>query len=70
MSGILERTLIDEKVAAKYLGMSRTWLRKCRCSGIGGPPFHRLGRSIRYSVADLDAWLSENRHDPAVVTSV
>ncbi|GGF66918.1 hypothetical protein GCM10007301_28190 [Azorhizobium oxalatiphilum] len=46
--------------AAKHLGMSVSTLNKLRCYG-GGPAFFKLGRTVVYSPADLDAWLAERK---------
>lgn len=64
-TGITAR-LLTERDAATYVGMSRQFLRKSRLDGARedhtpGPPFIRLGRSIRYAIDDLDAWISEHR---------
>jgi len=32
-----------------------------------GPPYIRIGSSVRYRRSDLDAWLDRNRVDPAAV---
>lgn len=49
--------------AADYIGMSEVWLRQGRCMGKEGhPPYVKMGRSIRYLRADLDAWLASRRH--------
>lgn len=58
--------LITEKEAAQYIGMSAAFLRKSRMEGrrknrTPGPPFIKIGKSIRYSLRDLDAWLLEHR---------
>ena len=58
--------VLNEKDAARYICMSRPYLRKCRCEGnVGnrtpGPPYVKLGRAVRYRVADLDEWLLANR---------
>jgi Helix-turn-helix domain len=42
--------------AAAYLDTTAKTLATWRCRG-GGPPFTRLGRSIRYRRGDLDAFL-------------
>jgi hypothetical protein len=60
--------LLDELETAGYLRMSVAFLRSDRSRGhIGGatagPPFLRLGRTIRYRRDDLDAWLAEHRID-------
>jgi predicted DNA-binding transcriptional regulator AlpA len=58
---------LAEGEAAEYIGMSVAYLKKARVSGtIGnrtpGPAFHRMGRrAVRYSRADLDAWLASHR---------
>ena len=62
--------LIDEHAAAQRLGVSVSFLRADRYRGhVGrrtpGPPFYRVGAAVRYSVADLDAWLAEQRVDRA-----
>ena len=46
--------------AAVYLSLSRQRLAKLRLTG-GGPAYSKLGRTIVYSPADLDAWLAANR---------
>ena len=58
--------LMKEKEAANYIGMSSSYLQHDRCYGATadktpGPAFIRIGRSIRYSKADLDYWLSRVR---------
>lgn len=60
-------TMLDTD-AAKYAGVSTSFLRKARMDGdrtnyTPGPPFIRFGRAIRYLKADLDAWIAANRHD-------
>ena len=64
---------LSEREAAEYIGMSRQFLRRCRMtgpnkSGTRGPVFLRLpnGRSIRYLISDLDAWLQAARSEEAV----
>lgn len=59
-------TLLTEPEAAAYIGMSVAYLRMDRCRGhltgrTPGPPYLRLGRSIRYDTHDLDAWLGARR---------
>lgn len=61
-------TLLPETEAAHYIGMSVAYLRMDRCRGhVGnrtpGPPFLKLGRSVRYDVRDLEKWLAERRVD-------
>jgi predicted DNA-binding transcriptional regulator AlpA len=59
-------TALNEKDTARYVGMSVSFLRRARCEGAPGgrtpgPPFVKLGRSVRYLVSDLDAWLQAHR---------
>lgn len=51
--------MMNEKDAAKYLGMSVAWFQRKRVTG-GGPPFSKVGQSVRYSLRDLDYWLQYN----------
>ena len=58
--------LVDEKVAAKMLGMSRSWLARGRMdgaskNGLAHPPYYKFGTAVRYSVADLEEWAMANR---------
>ncbi len=46
--------------AADYLGISKSLLDKLRCYG-GGPTYAKLGSSVIYSTADLDAWVASKR---------
>jgi hypothetical protein len=61
---------LREGLAAEYLDMSVAFLQAGRCRGTFGkrtptPAFHKFGRLVKYDVADLDAWLSARRVDPA-----
>lgn len=48
--------LLTPPLAAKYIGLSTSWLAKSRMSG-RGPRFLKLGSAVRYRACDLDAWL-------------
>jgi predicted DNA-binding transcriptional regulator AlpA len=48
--------LLTAKDAADVLRLSASWLAKARMRG-DGPPFVKLGRSIRYSEAALGQWM-------------
>jgi len=58
---------LTEKDAARYIGMSVSFLRQSRCHGnrqnhTPAPPFIQIGRrAIRYKIDDLERWLDENR---------
>lgn len=58
--------VLNESEAAKYIGMSQSFLRQDRMNGFRknrtkGPAFIRVGRNIRYHLSDLDSWLDEHR---------
>lgn len=53
-------TTLTTKQAATYIGKSASWLNKSRMSGTG-PVYLKLGGSVRYLPADLDAWLDAAR---------
>mgnify|MGYP000438569516 CR=1 FL=1 len=54
------RGMLRTPDAAQYLGISTSTLNKLRVLG-GGPAYHKLGRIVGYSHADLDAWLASRR---------
>ncbi len=54
------RQRLTESETAMYLAMSKPWLRLQRMRG-HGPNFLKIGRSVRYDVRDLDAWLQKHR---------
>lgn len=56
--------LIDEAALATRLGVSRSTLQSWRYSG-RGPRFIKLGRMVRYRVADVEAYLHANTRGSA-----
>lgn len=53
-------TLLTEKQAAQRLGCSIYKLQKDR--RIGSPiPYIKIGRSVRYQIEDIDAYLANHR---------
>lgn len=56
----LDNTPVDTERAAPMLGLQPSTLHKMRLTG-DGPPFLKLGRSIRYLPSDLRAWLESRR---------
>lgn len=61
--------LLNDAEAAECLGLSSSTMRSWRCRGIG-PAYTKLGPGekapVRYSVADLEAFIAEGRHIPPV----
>ena len=49
--------IFDVRGAAERTGLSANTLNNLRSSG-GGPKFLKLGRAVRYSEADINAWLA------------
>jgi hypothetical protein len=52
--------LLTPKEAAAVLKVSLSWLAKARMRG-DGPPYTRIGRSIRYRQEDLVEWTKGRR---------
>ena len=55
----IERLLTPQE-AADLLRVSMSWLAKARMRG-DGPPYIRIGRSIRYSEAALLQWMKSRQ---------
>ena len=58
-----ERVYISTVDAAARLGLSPRTLDRYRATG-GGPAFHRFGGRVRYSGADLEAWVASRQRTP------
>jgi len=56
------KQLMDSDEAAEYLGLKRTTLEAWRCKG-GGPLYLKLGRAVKYRLADLDAFIEERVYE-------
>lgn len=56
--------LSPAEVEAIYSISAKT-LANWRCEHYG-PPYHRVGRSIKYSVIELDAWMAEQQIKPVL----
>jgi predicted DNA-binding transcriptional regulator AlpA len=52
--------LLPDHQVAEVTGRSRKTLQKDRVRG-GGVPFIRFGRSVRYRLSDLQAWIGSQR---------
>jgi predicted DNA-binding transcriptional regulator AlpA len=53
--------LLTPKEAAELMKVSLSWLAKARMRG-DGPPFIKIGRSIRYSEAGLFQWMKSRQY--------
>lgn len=54
---------VDEQWLARRLNASQAVVRKKRREGTG-PRYHKIGRLVRYKVADIEAWLSHLAVEP------
>jgi len=66
----IDDRLFTEQQTSDYLQMSESFLRQSRMEGkregrTPGPPFIRIGRSVRYRLSDLNNWLAEHRVEVA-----
>ena len=56
--------LLNEQAAARMLACSAALLRKWRLYG-GGPAYCHIGRLVRYSQADLSAFIESRKVEAA-----
>ena len=54
------RRMLRTEDASTYTGLSASTLTKMRLTG-AGPEYIKIGKSVVYDPADLDAWLSSKR---------
>jgi hypothetical protein len=52
---------LREADAARYLGLTASFLRAARVGRCDGPTYVRIGRAVAYLRADLDAFLDARR---------
>ncbi len=53
--------LLNSRQAANYLGISVRTLEKWRFSKSQDLPYLKLGRTVRYSLSDLEKWALSRR---------
>lgn len=68
LPAISDRRMLRTDDAAKLIGLSPSTLAKFRLTG-GGPRYIKLGRSVVYDPADVEAWLSMHRRSSTSVPS-
>lgn len=56
------RNLLNENEAAAFLDTTIGTLQVWRSTGRYGIPFVKIGRSVRYKRADLEAWIESRTH--------
>ncbi len=64
-----ENRLINDKEAARRVGVSVAWFQQKRTTG-GGPPYIKVGRSVRYRISDLNHWFALNKVENTAQWSV
>lgn len=62
----MDKKVLNEIEASRYIGMSLSFLRQDRCYGAirehtPGPVFLKIGKAVRYHINDLDNWLQRHR---------
>jgi predicted DNA-binding transcriptional regulator AlpA len=56
-----EDKYLTEQQVAELTGFSVKFLQKLRRRGTGGPPYMKVGRSIRYKWSDVIKWMGSHR---------
>lgn len=59
-----EKHLINRTEVEEVFGVSKRFLEIAAMKG-GGPPFVRIGRSVRYRSKDIEAWIESRIVDPS-----
>lgn len=54
------RAWLSVKEVVAEFGMSEPFWNKLRCKG-GGPPYSKIGNSIRYRRGDVERWFEEQQ---------
>lgn len=57
----IPQPILDPHGAANHLGLKVTTLADMRVRGVG-PRFLKVGRLVRYRMADLEAWLASRTY--------
>lgn len=52
--------MLRQKDVAEMLGMTESWVEQVRLRG-GGPVFHKFGKSVRYHIEDILAWVNAQK---------
>ena len=54
--------LLDTQETSEFLGMSAHWVKASRQKPeLDGPPFLKIGRTVKYDTRDLEVWLAQRR---------
>ena len=55
----LPAPLLTQREVAMMLGKSESWLERARWAGTDAPKFRKIGRAVRYSLADVEEWIDQ-----------
>ena len=61
-----KQNLISAEQAADYLGVSIRTMANWRSRGFPNLPYCKIGRCIRYRLADLDAYIAKHSYNEGV----
>ncbi|PRC42816.1 DNA-binding protein [Mycobacterium sp. ITM-2017-0098] len=56
-----DEALVKTRDVAEFLGVTMSQLARWRFEGVYGPPFYKLGHSVRYRLSDVEQWLQNCR---------
>lgn len=60
MGSVVPFKMMRQQDVADMLGMTSSWVEQIRLRG-GGPVFHKFGKSVRYKIEDVLAWMDAQR---------
>ncbi len=69
MLKIQSRSFLKETDVARMWGITDRALQAMRLRG-DGPPYHKIGRLVRYRLSDLELWLDQRRRTSTSNTGV
>jgi len=58
MEQMIESALLTRRQAATYLNKSERWMQRAKAHRI---PFIKLGKSVYFTISDLDKYIARNR---------
>ena len=58
MQQVIESALLTRTQAAIYLNKSERWMQRAKAHHI---PFIKLGKSVYFTIPDLDKYIAQNR---------
>ncbi|MEM1383050.1 MAG: helix-turn-helix domain-containing protein [Pseudomonadota bacterium] len=60
LQGKISTLLLDRRGVETHYGITKRYLEVAAVRG-DGPPYIKIGRSVRYRTSDIDAWLDDQR---------